>query len=226
MSKLPFFYFFHLFSFFILSSRFLPLPFLSSPFPLPFSILIHLVIHRFLPHGLPRRIGGEQRTAASAPPRLHRSPPSAASTRLPPTLSRRPRFRGMPPPPLLAPSSSHPRAPSTGRLRPAPSASHLRTPAAESHSSLPSSQGHRREGEAEPGGATKTWLDPPPLWEPFWASCAASGMELLQNHLFGRAPGGAVAGAGAMPKRPLITTFAFRPKDKLVRIASLTLLWK
>jgi hypothetical protein len=44
---------------------------------------------------------------------------------------------------------------------------------------------------------------PPPLWKPFWASCAASGVELLQNHPFGRAPGGAVAGAGAgaLPKR-------------------------
>jgi hypothetical protein len=40
---------------------------------------------------------------------------------------------------------------------------------------------------------------PPPVWQPFWASCVASGMKLLYLHSFGRAPGG--VGDGALPKR-------------------------
>jgi hypothetical protein len=57
---------------------------------------------------------------------------------------------------------------------------------------------------------------PPPLWKPFWASCAALGVELLQNHLFGRAPGGAVAGAGALPKRAYISDGSV-PSKAIVR---------
>jgi hypothetical protein len=37
----------------------------------------------------------------------------------------------------------------------------------------------------------------PPMWKLFWASRAVSGMEPHQNHPFGRALGGAVAGARA-----------------------------
>jgi hypothetical protein len=118
MSKLPFFCFFHLFSFFILSSRFLPLPFLSSPFPLPFSILIHLVIHRFLPHGLPDALEESRgppprpRPVSTGrrrrPPRPVSLPPylaglASAGCRLRPSLPRRPRIRGRLPPAACAP---------------------------------------------------------------------------------------------------------------------------
>jgi hypothetical protein len=63
---------------------------------------------------------------------------------------------------------------------------------------------HRGPGRKRRGaGWSNVFVALPPLWKPERASCAAPGVEPLHFYLFGRAPGGAAAGAGAgaLPNR-------------------------